>query len=76
ISRFLSSKGNEHPCTIEEDYVPDTFNPTNHRQGWFLAGLPLDHMFFILDDHIQDEPHSALELQASLLYVCSHSHEV
>ncbi|KAF8838833.1 hypothetical protein BDN67DRAFT_906643, partial [Paxillus ammoniavirescens] len=66
-------KGNEHLCTIEEDCVLGIFDLTNHRQAWFVVKLPLDHTLFTLDDHIQDELHGALALQAFLLYAFIHA---
>ncbi|KAF8274428.1 casein kinase II, regulatory subunit [Lactarius quietus] len=59
ISWFLSSKGNEYFCEVEEDYILDRFN---------LTGLNTN-----TDDDFQEELRGSLDIQARLLYGLIHA---
>ncbi|KAJ7764679.1 casein kinase II, regulatory subunit [Mycena olivaceomarginata] len=66
ISWFLSSKGNEYFCEVDEDFILDRFNLTglNNDGGELCAGL---------DDEVQDELRGSLDVQARLLYGLIHA---
>ncbi|EIN03990.1 casein kinase subunit II beta [Punctularia strigosozonata HHB-11173 SS5] len=74
ISWFLSSKGNEYFCEVEEDYILDRFNLTglntevaNYSQALDLITDNLE------DDDVQDELRGSLDVQARLLYGLIHA---
>ncbi|KAG9308042.1 casein kinase II, regulatory subunit [Chiua virens] len=73
ISWFLSSKGNEYFCEIEEDYILDRFNLTGLNNEVTNYAQALDLITDNLDDDIQDELRGALDLQARLLYGLIHA---
>ncbi|KAH7884851.1 casein kinase II, regulatory subunit [Phlebopus sp. FC_14] len=73
ISWFLSSKGNEYFCEVEEDYILDRFNLTGLNNEVTNYSQALDLITDNLDDDIQDELRGALEVQARLLYGLIHA---
>jgi len=74
ISWFLSSKGNEYFCEVEEEYILDRFNLTglNTEVTHYAQALDLitDNL---ADDEIQDELRGTLDVQARLLYGLIHA---
>ncbi|KAF4596659.1 Casein kinase II subunit beta [Pleurotus pulmonarius] len=73
ISWFLSSKGNEYFCEVDEDFILDRFNLTglnNEVQNYSQA---LDLITDNLDDEIQDELRGTLDVQARVLYGLIHA---
>ncbi|PCH42537.1 hypothetical protein WOLCODRAFT_132429 [Wolfiporia cocos MD-104 SS10] len=74
ISWFLSSKGNEYFCEVEEDYILDRFNLTglNTEVQHYAQALDLitDNLE---DDEIQEEYRGTLDVQARLLYGLIHA---
>lgn len=73
ISWFLSSKGNEYFCEVDEDFILDRFNLTGLNNE--LANYPqaLDLITDNLDDDIHDELRGSLDVQARLLYGLIHA---
>lgn len=73
ISWFLSSKGNEYFCEVDEDFILDRFNLTGLNNE--VANYPqaLDLITDNLDDEIQDEMRGSLDVQARLLYGLIHA---
>ncbi|KAI6099796.1 casein kinase II, regulatory subunit, partial [Pisolithus sp. B1] len=70
---FLSSKGNEYFCEVDEDYILDRFNLTGLNNEVSNYGQALDLITDNLDDDIQDELRGALDVQARLLYGLIHA---
>ncbi|EIW83801.1 hypothetical protein CONPUDRAFT_80378 [Coniophora puteana RWD-64-598 SS2] len=73
ISWFLSSKGNEYFCEVEEDYILDRFNLTGLNTEVSNYSQALDLITDNLDDEIQDELRGTLDVQARLLYGLIHA---
>ncbi|KIK25050.1 hypothetical protein PISMIDRAFT_643189 [Pisolithus microcarpus 441] len=73
ISWFLSSKGNEYFCEVDEDYILDRFNLTGLNNEVSNYGQALDLITDNLDDDIQDELRGTLDVQARLLYGLIHA---
>ncbi|KZT73576.1 hypothetical protein DAEQUDRAFT_743053 [Daedalea quercina L-15889] len=73
ISWFLSSKGNEYFCEVEEDYILDRFNLTGLNADVQHYSQALDLITDNLDDDIQDEFRGTLDVQARLLYGLIHA---
>ncbi|KAH7906815.1 casein kinase II, regulatory subunit [Hygrophoropsis aurantiaca] len=73
ISWFLSSKGNEYFCEVEEDYILDRFNLTGLNNEVSNYAQALDVITDNLDDDVQDELRGALDVQARLLYGLIHA---
>ncbi|KAF9045776.1 hypothetical protein BDZ89DRAFT_1058734 [Hymenopellis radicata] len=73
ISWFLSSKGNEYFCEVDEDFILDRFNLTGLNNE--IANYPeaLDLITDNLDDDIQDDHRASLDVQARLLYGLIHA---
>ncbi|KAJ3550715.1 hypothetical protein NM688_g5017 [Phlebia brevispora] len=73
ISWFLSSKGNEYFCEVEEEYILDRFNLTGLNTEVANYAQALDLITDNLDDDIQDELRGSLDVQARLLYGLIHA---
>ncbi|KZV73135.1 hypothetical protein PENSPDRAFT_733122 [Peniophora sp. CONT] len=73
ISWFLSSKGNEYFCEVEEDFILDRFNLTGLNSEVQNYSQALDLITDNLDDDFQDEMRGTLDIQARLLYGLIHS---
>jgi casein kinase II subunit beta len=73
ISWFLSSKGNEYFCEVEEDYIMDRFNLTGLNNEVNNYAQALDLITDNLDDEVQEEQRGALDVQARLLYGLIHA---
>ncbi|KAH8118193.1 casein kinase II, regulatory subunit [Phellopilus nigrolimitatus] len=73
ISWFLSSKGNEYFCEVEEDYILDRFNLTGLNTEVQNYSQALDLITDNLDDEIADEFRGSLDVQARLLYGLIHA---
>jgi len=72
ISWFLSSKGNEYFCEVEEDYILDRFNLTGLNTEVQSYAQALDLITDNLDDDIEDELRGTVEISARLLYGLIH----
>jgi len=73
ISWFLASKGNEYFCEVEEDYILDRFNLTGLNAEVQNYSQALDLITDNLDDEIQDDYRTSLEVQARFLYGLIHA---
>ncbi|KIY44729.1 hypothetical protein FISHEDRAFT_67410 [Fistulina hepatica ATCC 64428] len=73
ISWFLSSKGNEYFCEVDEDFILDRFNLTGLNNEVTNYAQALDLITDNLDDEIQDELRGSLDVQARLLYGLIHA---
>ncbi|TFK98169.1 casein kinase II, regulatory subunit [Pterulicium gracile] len=73
ISWFLSSKGNEYFCEVDEDFILDRFNLTGLNNEVANYAQALDLITDNLDDDIQDELRGSLDVQARLLYGLIHA---
>jgi len=72
ISWFLSSKGNEYFCEVEEDYILDRFNLTGLNTEVQHYAQALDLITDNLDDYLEDEVRGTVEISARLLYGLIH----
>ncbi|KAJ7730760.1 casein kinase II, regulatory subunit [Mycena metata] len=73
ISWFLSSKGNEYFCEVDEDFILDRFNLTGLNNEVANYTQALDLITDQLDDEVQDELRGSLDVQARLLYGLIHA---
>ncbi|KAI0077294.1 hypothetical protein K474DRAFT_1596329 [Panus rudis PR-1116 ss-1] len=73
ISWFLSSKGNEYFCEVDEDYILDRFNLTGLATEVTNYSLALDVITDNLDEDIQEDFRTALDAQARHLYGMIHA---
>ncbi|KAI0280704.1 casein kinase II, regulatory subunit [Russula aff. rugulosa BPL654] len=73
ISWFLSSKGNEYFCEVEDDYILDRFNLTGLNTEVQNYTQALDLITDNLDDDFQEELRGTLDIQARLLYGLIHA---
>ncbi|KAF9450461.1 hypothetical protein P691DRAFT_665253, partial [Macrolepiota fuliginosa MF-IS2] len=73
ISWFLSSKGNEYFCEVDEDFILDRFNLTGLNNEVANYSQALDLITDNLDDDIQDSLRGSLDVQARLLYGLIHA---
>ncbi|KAF9075886.1 casein kinase II, regulatory subunit [Rhodocollybia butyracea] len=73
ISWFLSSKGNEYFCEVDEDFILDRFNLTGLNNEVANYTQALDLITDQLDDDIQDELRGSLDVQARELYGLIHA---
>ncbi|KAJ7149868.1 casein kinase II, regulatory subunit [Mycena crocata] len=73
ISWFLSSKGNEYFCEVDEDFILDRFNLTGLNNEVANYAQALDLITDQLDDDVQDELRGSLDVQARLLYGLIHA---
>jgi len=73
ISWFLSSKGNEYFCEVEEDYINDRFNLTGLNAEVVNYPLALDMITDNFDDEYGEEVRSTVDVQARLLYGLIHA---
>ncbi|KAA1467203.1 hypothetical protein DENSPDRAFT_862876 [Dentipellis sp. KUC8613] len=73
IAWFLSSKGNEYFCEVEEDYILDRFNLTGLNTEVQNYAQALDLITDNLEDDFQDELRGSLDVQARLLYGLIHA---
>ncbi|KAF7317320.1 Casein kinase II subunit beta [Mycena chlorophos] len=73
ISWFLSSKGNEYFCEVDEDFILDRFNLTGLNNEVANYAQALDLITDQLDDEVQEELRGSLDTQARLLYGLIHA---
>jgi len=73
ISWFLSSKGNEYFCEVEEDYILDRFNLTGLNTEVQSYSQALDLITDQLDEDIEDELRGSVEISARFLYGLIHA---
>ncbi|KAK7678539.1 hypothetical protein QCA50_018411 [Cerrena zonata] len=74
IAWFLSSKGNEYFCEVEEEYILDRFNLTGLNTEVTHYAQALDSITDnIVDEDIPDEMRGALDVQCRHLYGLIHA---
>jgi len=74
ISWFLSNKGNEYFCQVEEDYILDRFNLTGLNVEVQHYNHALDLITDNLaDDEFEEEHRGGIELSARFLYGLIHA---
>lgn len=72
ISWFLSSKGNEYFCEVEEDYILDRFNLTGLNTEVQNYAQALDLITDNLEEDLEDDIRGSVEISARLLYGLIH----
>ncbi|KAG8902880.1 casein kinase 2 regulatory subunit [Tulasnella sp. 403] len=72
ISWFLSSKGNEYFCEVEEDYILDRFNLTGLNTEVQNYSQALDLITDSLEEDLEEEIRGTVEISARLLYGLIH----
>ncbi|KAG8977566.1 casein kinase 2 regulatory subunit, partial [Tulasnella sp. 427] len=72
ISWFLSSKGNEYFCEVEEDYIMDRFNLTGLNTEVQNYTQALDLITDNLEEDLEDDVRGTVEISARLLYGLIH----
>ncbi|UZJ52525.1 hypothetical protein CBS101457_001845 [Exobasidium rhododendri] len=73
ITWFLSTKGNEYFCEVDEDYILDRFNLTGLNAEVQHYPQALDLVTDALEDELDDEARDHIEAQARLLYGLVHA---
>lgn len=73
IAWFLSTKGNEYFCEVDEEYILDRFNLTGLNTEVHHYFQALDMITDTLEESINDEPREKIESQARLLYGLIHA---
>merc|ERR1719359_1771500 len=74
INYFLSLKGNEFFCQVDEDYIQDKFNLTGLMSQVAYYEYALDMILDIdNDDQFSDEQQEVIERDAELLYGLIHA---
>lgn len=76
IAWFLSTKGNEYFCEIDEDYILDRFNLTGLNSEVHHYLYALDLITDALDENISDSNRDQIETQARILYGLIHARYV
>lgn len=70
---FLSTKGNEYFCEVDEDYILDRFNLTGLNAEVQHYPQALDLITDSLEDDLSDSIRDSVEAQAKLLYGLVHA---
>lgn len=73
IAWFLSTKGNEYFCEVDEDYILDRFNLTGLNAEVQHYMYALDLITDALDEHINETHREQIETQARILYGLIHA---
>ncbi|KAJ7819599.1 casein kinase II, regulatory subunit [Mycena olivaceomarginata] len=73
ISLFLSSRGNEYFCEVDEDFIQDSFNLTGLHEDVANYDQALDVITDRIDDDLQDDLRGCLDTHARLLYGLIHA---
>ncbi|KAL9090704.1 MAG: hypothetical protein Q9165_005192 [Trypethelium subeluteriae] len=73
ILRFISSKGNEYFCEIDEDYLTDRFNLTGLNQEVEHYNHALDLVTDVFDVECDDDMRAQIEKSARHLYGLVHA---
>ncbi|EJD39018.1 hypothetical protein AURDEDRAFT_116260 [Auricularia subglabra TFB-10046 SS5] len=73
ISWFLSSKGNEYFCEIDDDYILDRFNLTGLNTEVQNYSQAFDLITDNFDEEFPEEVRASLEVQARFLYGLIHA---
>ncbi|EST07395.1 Casein kinase II, regulatory subunit [Kalmanozyma brasiliensis GHG001] len=73
VTWFLSTKGNEYFCEVDEDYILDRFNLTGLNAEVQHYPQALDLITDSLEDDLSDSIRDSVEAQAKLLYGLVHA---
>lgn len=73
VTWFLSTKGNEYFCEVDEDYILDRFNLTGLNAEVQHYPQALDLVTDALEEELDDESREHVENQARLLYGLVHA---
>lgn len=73
VTWFLSTKGNEYFCEVDEDYILDRFNLTGLNAEVQHYPQALDLITDSLEDDLSDSIRDTVEAQAKLLYGLVHA---
>lgn len=73
VTWFLSTKGNEYFCEVDEDYILDRFNLTGLNAEVKHYPQALDLITDSLEDDLSDSIRDSVEAQAKLLYGLVHA---
>lgn len=73
ISQFISSRGNEYFCEIDEDYLTDRFNLTGLNTEVQYYQYALDLVTDVFDLDCDDEMRETIEKSARHLYGLVHA---
>lgn len=73
ISWFLSSKGNEYFCEVDEDYILDRFNLTGLNAEVQHYPQALDLVTDAMEEELDQETRDHIEAQGRLLYGLVHA---
>ncbi|GJJ08220.1 hypothetical protein Clacol_002429 [Clathrus columnatus] len=74
LTPFITSKGNEYFCEVEEDYILDRFNLTGLNTEVQNYSQALDLITDnLVEEEIQEEFRNSLEVQARFLYGLIHA---
>ncbi|KAJ1020252.1 hypothetical protein NDA18_005851 [Ustilago nuda] len=76
VTWFLSTKGNEYFCEVDEDYILDRFNLTGLNAEVQHYPQALDLITDSLEDDLSDSIRDSVEAQAKLLYGLVHARYV
>lgn len=72
-AQFISSRGNEYFCEIDEDYLTDRFNLTGLNTEVQYYQYALDLVTDVFDLECDDEMREAIEKSARHLYGLVHA---
>ncbi|PWN42905.1 hypothetical protein IE81DRAFT_112276 [Ceraceosorus guamensis] len=73
VTWFLSTKGNEYFCEVDEEYILDRFNLTGLNAEVQNYPQALDLITDALEEDLEDEARDHVENQARLLYGLVHA---
>lgn len=73
VSWFLSSKGNEYFCEVDEDYILDRFNLTGLNAEVQHYPQALDLVTDALEEELDQDTRDHIEAQGRLLYGLVHA---
>jgi casein kinase II subunit beta len=74
--QFVSSRGNEYFCEIDEDYLTDRFNLTGLNLEVTYYQYALDLVTDVFDMDVDDDMREAIEKSARHLYGLVHARYV
>jgi casein kinase II subunit beta len=73
VSQFITSRGNEYFCEIDEDYLTDRFNLTGLQTEVQYYQYALELVTDVLDIECDDEMREQIEKSARHLYGLVHA---
>ncbi|KAI7094454.1 Casein kinase II subunit, partial [Hortaea werneckii] len=76
VQEFISSRGNEYFCEIDEDYLTDRFNLTGLNTEVQHYQYALDLVTDVFDMEVDDDMRESIEKNARHLYGLVHARYV